>query len=177
MYIPVLSFDFTVGLRVAIRIIISEMFTLLKTCLHHAFNQENRLKSGQHHPKIWSTYRQQGGIFRLFLRTHFFAWSTCHKNLVNKLGFLVNLFCLRNPQNMSKKNRGKSLFPKLLPRISLIISIQSFILRPQLAPLLRGRWARGRGSSLRSSCQALRRTLLMRAHHHVRRKYRLWARA
>ena len=100
------------------------------------FNQENRLKSGQHHPKIWSTYRQQGGIFRLFLRTHFFAWSTCHKNLVNKLGFLVNLFCLRNPQNMSKKNRGKSLFSKLLPRISLIISIQSFILQLQPARLL-----------------------------------------
>ena len=110
-------------------------YSLVYTML---FNQENRLKSGQHHPKIRSTYRQQGGIFRLFLRTHFFAWSTCHKNLVNKLVFLVNLFCLRNPQNMSKKNRGKSLFSKLLPRISLIISIQSFILLRLPAPRLTG---------------------------------------
>ena len=136
------------------------------------FNQENRLKSGQHHPKIWSTYRQQGGIFRLFLRTHFFAWSTCHKNLVNKLGFLVNLFCLRNPQNMSKKNRGKSLFSKLLPRISLIISIQSFILQPQPGRLRGGRWARGRGSSWRTSYRAWRRTSRCWAHHRVRHRYR-----
>lgn len=136
------------------------------------FNQENRLKSGQHHPKIWSTYRQQGGIFRLFLRTHFFAWSTCHKNLVNKLVFLVNLFCLRNPQNMSKKNRGKSLFSKLLPRISLIISIQSFILRPQPAPQQGGRWAHGMVSRKHSSCRPLRRTSLSLVHRHARRRCR-----
>lgn len=151
MYIPVLSFDFTVGLRVAIRIIISEMFTLLKPCLHHAFQSRKQIK-------IWSTSPKNlvnisstgGGIFRLFLRTHFFAWSTCHKNLVNKLGFLVNLFCLRNPQNMSKKNRGKSLFSKLLPRISLIISIQSFILQPQPARQQDGLLARGKVNSWRS---------------------------
>ena len=136
------------------------------------FNQENRLKSGQHHPKIWSTYRQQGGIFRLFLRTHFFAWSTCHKNLVNKLGFLVNLFCLRNPQNMSKKNRGKSLFSKLLPRISLIISIQSFILQPQPARRPDVRWVRGRVNSWHSSYLPWHRTSLSWAHHHAHRRYR-----
>ena len=135
------------------------------------FNQENRLKSGQHHPKIWSTYRQQGGIFRLFLRTHFFAWSTCHKNLVNKLGFLVNLFCLRNPQNMSKKNRGKSLFSKLLPRISLIISIQSFILRPQPARRPSGQWAHGTVSNLHSSCRFSRRTSPKRVPRHVLHRY------
>lgn len=135
------------------------------------FNQENRLKSGQHHPKIWSTYRQQGGIFRLFLRTHFFAWSTCHKNLVNKLGFLVDLFCLRNPQNMSKKNRGKSLFSKLLPRISLIISIQSFILRPQPAPRQDERWALGRENKRRSSFPRRHRTSLTWVHHHAHRRY------
>ena len=44
-------------------------------------------------------------------------------SLVNKLGYLPNTFCTYNVQNMSKKNRGKNLFPKSLPRISLIISI------------------------------------------------------
>ena len=73
-------------------------------------------KSGQHLVNL-------GGIFRRFCRCRFFAWSTWHKNLVNKLGFLVSMFCLRNVQNMSKKNRGKNLFSKSLPRISLIISI------------------------------------------------------
>lgn len=136
------------------------------------FNQENRLKSGQHHPKIWSTYRQQGGIFRLFLRTHFLAWSTCHKNLVNKLGFLVNLFCLRNPQNMSKKNRGKSLFSKLLPRISLIISIQSFILQQQPARRQGVLLAHGMVSSWRSSCLHGRRTSLSLARRHARHRCR-----
>jgi hypothetical protein len=39
------------------------------------------------------------------------------------MGYLVSTFCLRNVQNMSKKNRGKNLFTKYLPRISLIFSI------------------------------------------------------
>ena len=135
------------------------------------FNQENRLKSGQHHPKIWSTYRQQGGIFRLFLRTHFFAWSTCHKNLVNKLGFLVNLFCLRNPQNMSKKNRGKSLFSKLLPRISLIISIQSFILQPQPEQQQGVRSGHGTGSRRHSQGRGCCRTRRKSGRRRARRRY------
>ena len=150
MYIPVLSFDFTVGLRVAIRIIISEMFTLLKPCLHHAFQSRKQIKIWSTSPKNLVNISSTRGYFQTFLRTHFFAWSTCHKNLVNKLGFLVNLFCLRNPQNMSKKNRGKSLFSKLLPRISLIISIQSFILQPQPGRRQDVRLAHGMESSSRS---------------------------
>lgn len=55
-------------------------------------------------------------IFRCFCRIRFFAWSTSPKNLVNKLGYLANTFCTRNVQNVSKKNRGKNLFSKSLPR-------------------------------------------------------------
>ena len=51
------------------------------------------------------------------------------------MGYLVSTFCLRNVQNMSKKNRGKNLFPKSLPRILLIISILSFIPLQQPARL------------------------------------------
>ena len=45
---------------------------------------------------------------------------------------------------MSKKNRGKDLFPKSLPRISLIISIQRFIPQQQPEQQPNVRWARGR---------------------------------
>lgn len=44
-----------------------------------------------------------------------------------QLGIFGFLFCLINKQNMHKKNRGKDLFPKSLPRISLIINIQRII--------------------------------------------------
>ena len=50
-------------------------------------------------------------------------WSTLPEILVNKLGYLPDTFCTHNAQNVSKKNRGKNLFSKSLPRISLIISI------------------------------------------------------
>ena len=84
-----------------------------------------------------------GGILLLFLIIHIFAWSTCSENLVNKLMSLANLFCIRNVQNMSKKNRGKNLFSKPLPRISLIISILSFIPPQQPARRQDVQWAHG----------------------------------
>ena len=93
--------------------------------------------SRQHAPEISSTLVQNLvnilGIFCRFLRPPFLISSTCFKNLVNKLMFFVNIPCMRNVQNMSKKKRGKSLFFKPLPRISLIISILSFILLQQPA--------------------------------------------
>ena len=52
------------------------------------------------------------------------------------MGYFVSTFCLCNVQNMSKKNRGKNLFPKSLPRILLIISILSFIPLQQPVRLL-----------------------------------------
>ena len=113
-----------------------------------------------------------GGILLLFLIIHIFAWSTCSENLVNKLMSLANLFCIRNVQNMSKKNRGKNLFSKPLPRISLIISILSFIPPQQPARRQDGRWARGRASSWRSSYRSWHRTSLNWAHHHAHRRYR-----
>ena len=58
---------------------------------------------------------------RVFFNSFIYAESEL--NLVNKLGYLPNTFCTHNVQNMSKKNRGKNLFSKSLPRISLIISI------------------------------------------------------
>ncbi len=42
--------------------------------------------------------------------------------------FFVNIPCTRNVQNMSKKKRGKYLFAKHLPRISLIFSIRRLFL-------------------------------------------------
>ncbi len=74
------------------------------------------LKPGQH-------IANKEGIFHLLCRYRIFAWSTWPENLVNKLGYLPNTFCTYNVQNMSKKKRGKYLFAKYLPRISLIFSI------------------------------------------------------
>ena len=123
MYIPVFSFDLTVGLSVGINLIISEMFKTLRVYFNSFSYAESELnlvnitrKSGQH-------IANKGGNFRRLWRNHFFAWSTWPEKLVNKLGYLPNTFCTHNVQNMSKKNRGKNLFSKSLPRISLIISI------------------------------------------------------
>gem|GEM_PF-3348245 len=74
------------------------------------------------------------------------------------MGYLVSTFCLRNVQNMSKKNRGKNLFPKSLPRILLIISILSFIPLQQPARRQDVQLAHGMESMKRSSYQSWHRT-------------------
>ena len=112
------------------------------------------------------------GIFRCFCRIRFFAWSTSPKNLVNKLGYLANTFCTRNVQNVSKKNRGKNLFSKSLPRISLIISILSFIPLQQPARRQGVLLAHGMVSSWRSSCLHGHRTSLSLARRHARHRCR-----
>ena len=71
---------------------------------------------------MFNTFRTCFNI-HLFMHNQNEIWSTWPENLVNKLGYLPNTFCTYNVQNMSKKNRGKNLFSKSLPRISLIISI------------------------------------------------------
>ena len=96
---------------------------LLELVLQFIYSCRVRIKSGQHCLKIWSTYRKQRGYFSSFVAKPLFAWSTWPENLVNKLGYLPNTFCTHNVQNMSKKNRGKNLFSKSSPRISLIISV------------------------------------------------------
>ena len=133
-----------------LKLIISEMFKTLRVFFQFIYLCRIRIKSGQHCLKIRSTYRKQRGYFPSFVAKPLFAWSTWPENLVNKLGHLPNTFCTYNVQNMSKKNRGKNLFSKSLPRISLIISIFQVI--PQLLPGRRrgGRWARGRVSRKRS---------------------------
>ena len=115
------------GLSVAIILIISEMFKTLRVFFQFIYLCRIRIKSGQHCLKIRSTYRKQRGYFPSFVAKPLFAWSTWPENLVNKLGYLPNTFCTHNVQNMSKKKRGKYLFAKYLPRISLIFSILPFI--------------------------------------------------
>ena len=66
---------------------------------------------------------QVDAVVLMSSRYRFYTWSTLPENLVSKLECLVSMFCLRNVQNMSKKKRGKYLFAKYLPRISLIFSI------------------------------------------------------
>jgi len=97
--------------------------------------------------------------------------STWPENLVNKLGYLPNTFCTHNVQNVSKKKRGKNLFSKSSPRISLIISIFQ-VIPPQL-PARRqgGRLAHGMENKMRSSCQSWRRTSRMMVHRHVHHRY------
>ena len=124
---------------------------LLELVLQFIYSCRVRIKSGQHYLKIWSTYRKQRGFFRRLWRNHFFAWSTWPENLVNKLGYLPNTFCTHNVQNMSKKNRGKNLFSKPLPRISLIISIFQIIPLQQPARQRGVRLAHGMESKKHSS--------------------------
>ena len=60
-----------------------------------------------------------------FSKSQFFICTTCLKNLLNIFNAMCITFCTRNVQNVSKKNRGKNLFSKSLPRVSLVFSILS----------------------------------------------------
>ena len=61
-----------------------------------------------------------------------------HLSSYNKSMLLGSMDCFWNAQNMYKKNRGKNLLSRSLPRVSLIISILYIILLLLPAPLLTG---------------------------------------